>query len=466
MKQPDAENRNAGARAAVELGEDPEREGLRKTPQRVAKALTFLTNGYRADLEQVINNALFTQDTSSMVIVKDIEIYSMCEHHMLPFFGRCHIGYIPNGKVFGVSKLARLVDMFARRLQLQERLTEQISQAIMEEIDAKGVGVMIEARHLCMMMRGVEKQNSTMVTSSVLGVFRDHLATREEFLTLVGRNDGMRAAAGPRACCRRYRRAPSFARNGSSASAPTGFTFPDYRGSDEGRGYVLPFPYVIYRGDILRVDRQGVRGVFFESDRVEFDFSLTARRRSTARRTGRAKACRSRPHPRDRSAPERRPGARREPRPRAQLSPAGARGDCHRPVVRAGPGRDRFSEPDLRFAPALSRGALAARPAGRAALATHQYHRYFYSVEEQFATPERPRTARPADYRARRWRLRSIDASRNLVGAFTRYESLKGAAFEASPLSPRLRVHRGHRVRLCIRGVEEQSRSRRRRLSR
>jgi GTP cyclohydrolase IA len=171
----------------LELGEDPNREGLVKTPLRVAQALTFLTNGYRADVKQVINNALFTQGTGGMVIVKDIEMYSMCEHHMLPFFGRCHIGYIPNGKVFGVSKLARLVDVHARRLQLQERLTEDISREIMESIDAKGVGVMIEARHLCMMMRGVEKQNSTMVTSSVLGVFRDHLATREEFLTLVGR---------------------------------------------------------------------------------------------------------------------------------------------------------------------------------------------------------------------------------------------------------------------------------------
>ena len=171
----------------VELGEDPNREGLVKTPLRVAKALSFLTHGYRTDLDAVINQALFTQTTSSMVIVKDIELYSMCEHHMLPFFGRCHIGYIPDGKVFGVSKLARLVDMFARRLQLQERLTEQISQQVMDSVGAKGVGVMIEARHLCMMMRGVEKQNSTMLTSSVLGVFRDHLATREEFLSLVAR---------------------------------------------------------------------------------------------------------------------------------------------------------------------------------------------------------------------------------------------------------------------------------------
>jgi GTP cyclohydrolase IA len=171
----------------VELGEDPKREGLLKTPERVAKALTFLTHGYRTRLDDVINQALFTQQTSSMVIVKDIEVYSLCEHHMLPFFGRCHIGYIPDGKVFGVSKLARLVDMFARRLQLQERLTEDISKVVMEEVGARGVGVMIEARHLCMMMRGVEKQNSTMVTSSVLGVFREHQATREEFLTLVKR---------------------------------------------------------------------------------------------------------------------------------------------------------------------------------------------------------------------------------------------------------------------------------------
>ena len=171
----------------IELGEDPDREGLQKTPLRVAKALSFLTHGHRVKIEEVINQAIFTQPTSSMVIVKDIELYSLCEHHMLPFFGRCHIGYIPNGKVFGVSKLARLVEVYARRLQLQERLTDQISQVIMDSIDAKGCGVMIEARHLCMMMRGVEKQNSIMLTSSVLGVFRDHLATREEFLSLVGR---------------------------------------------------------------------------------------------------------------------------------------------------------------------------------------------------------------------------------------------------------------------------------------
>jgi len=170
----------------IEIGEDPAREGLLDTPKRVAKAFEFLTSGYRTDTKQLINGACFIQETSSMVIVKDIEVYSLCEHHMLPFFG-CHIGYIPSGTVFGVSKLARLVDMYARRLQLQERLTEQISKVVMGSIDAKGVGVMIEARHLCMMMRGVEKQNSTMVTSSVLGVFRDSLATREEFFSLIGR---------------------------------------------------------------------------------------------------------------------------------------------------------------------------------------------------------------------------------------------------------------------------------------
>jgi GTP cyclohydrolase IA len=171
----------------IELGEDVNREGLLKTPERVAKALSFLTYGYRANVQEVINQALFTETSGGMIIVKDIELYSLCEHHMLPFYGRCHIGYIPDGKVFGVAKLARLVDVFARRLQLQERLTEQISKVVQEEVGAKGVGVMIEARHLCMMMRGVEKQNSTMVTSSVLGVFRENLATREEFLNLVAR---------------------------------------------------------------------------------------------------------------------------------------------------------------------------------------------------------------------------------------------------------------------------------------
>ena len=170
----------------IELGEDPEREGLVKTPTRVAAALEYLTSGARTDPKSIINDAIFTQETNSMVIVKNIEVYSLCEHHMLPFFGRCHIGYIPSGKVFGVSKLARLVDMYGRRLQLQERLTEQISRVVMDSIDAQGVGVMIEARHLCMMMRGVEKQNSVMVTSSVVGTFRESVATREEFLALIG----------------------------------------------------------------------------------------------------------------------------------------------------------------------------------------------------------------------------------------------------------------------------------------
>ena len=188
MKQPDnAKIAGLVRDLLIELGEDVNREGLLKTPDRVAKALSFLTYGYRADVQEVINQALFTETSGGMIIVKDIELYSLCEHHMLPFYGRCHIGYIPDGKVFGVSKLARLVDVFARRLQLQERLTEQISQVVMEEVGAKGVGVMVEARHLCMMMRGVEKQNSTMVTSSVLGIFRDNLATREEFLNLVAR---------------------------------------------------------------------------------------------------------------------------------------------------------------------------------------------------------------------------------------------------------------------------------------
>ena len=171
----------------VELGEDPDREGLARTPTRMAQAYEFLTSGYRADVEALINGAIFTQETNSMVIVRDVELYSLCEHHLLPFYGRCHVGYIPRGKVFGVSKLARLVDMYARRLQIQERLTEQVAYAIKNSIDAEGVGVMIEARHLCMMMRGVEKQNSMMVTSSVLGTFRQYEATRQEFLSLISR---------------------------------------------------------------------------------------------------------------------------------------------------------------------------------------------------------------------------------------------------------------------------------------
>ena len=172
----------------IEIGEDPQREGLVKTPQRVAKSLSFLTSGYRTDRESLINQARFSQETDSMVILKDIEIYSICEHHLLPFFGRCHIGYLPKGKIFGASKVARLMDMYARRLQLQERLTEQIAYAIRDTIGAVGVGVMIEARHLCMMMRGIEKQNSMLVTSSLLGSFRESVATRQEFLSLIGKS--------------------------------------------------------------------------------------------------------------------------------------------------------------------------------------------------------------------------------------------------------------------------------------
>jgi len=169
----------------IEMGENPEREGLLETPHRVAAALSFLTSGYRGDVEKLIQGAIFTQETNNMVIARDIELYSLCEHHILPFYGRCHIGYISKGKVFGISKLARLVDMYSRRLQIQERLTEQIAHAIMGSINAEGVGVVVQARHLCMMMRGVQKQNSIMTTSSVLGSFHDSVATRNEFLSLV-----------------------------------------------------------------------------------------------------------------------------------------------------------------------------------------------------------------------------------------------------------------------------------------
>lgn len=167
------------------LGEDPNREGLIDTPKRVEKAYQYLTRGYHQNLEEVINGAIFESESDEMIIVRDIEFFSLCEHHMLPFFGKCHIGYIPKGKIFGVSKLARIVDMFARRLQIQERLTTQISSAIMETIDAEGVGVVCEAQHLCMRMRGVEKQNSIMTTSSMLGSFRKEASTRQEFLRLI-----------------------------------------------------------------------------------------------------------------------------------------------------------------------------------------------------------------------------------------------------------------------------------------
>ena len=168
-----------------ELGEDPEREGLKKTPERVARSLSFLTRGYRQKVKAVVNGAYFASGTNHMVILKDIELYSMCEHHMLPFYGKCSIGYISKGKVLGVSKLARIVDMYARRLQIQERLTEEIANAVMAETGAEGVGVVIHAKHLCMMMRGVEKQNSEMTTSAVLGSFREDEKVRQEFLSLI-----------------------------------------------------------------------------------------------------------------------------------------------------------------------------------------------------------------------------------------------------------------------------------------
>jgi GTP cyclohydrolase I len=169
----------------VELGEDPERDGLKKTPARVAKSLAFLTRGYRQNLKAVVNGAKFASGTNHMVILKDIELYSLCEHHMLPFYGKCAIGYISRGKVLGVSKLARIVDMYARRLQIQERMTEEIADAVMAETGAEGVGVVIRAKHLCMMMRGVEKQNSEMTTSAVLGTFRTDEKVRQEFLSLI-----------------------------------------------------------------------------------------------------------------------------------------------------------------------------------------------------------------------------------------------------------------------------------------
>ena len=168
-----------------ELGEDPEREVLLKTPHRVAESLRFLTSGYQQDVKKVMNGAVYSVAYDEMVIVKDIEIFSMCEHHMLPFFGRCHVAYIPTKKVIGLSKIPRLVDVFARRLQIQERLTNQIAETIMETIKPQGVGVIIEAKHLCMIMRGVEKQNSVAVTSAMLGAFRDDGQTRAEFLRLV-----------------------------------------------------------------------------------------------------------------------------------------------------------------------------------------------------------------------------------------------------------------------------------------
>jgi GTP cyclohydrolase I len=170
----------------VELGEDPDREGLQDTPVRVSKAMKFLTNGYQQSVEKTLNEALFTVEYDEMVIVKDIEIYSLCEHHLLPFFGTCHVGYLPRDKVIGLSKIPRIVDIFARRLQVQERLTQQVAETIRDAIKPRGVAVIIEARHFCMMMRGVQKRNASMVTSAMLGKFRDDQRSRTEFLNLVG----------------------------------------------------------------------------------------------------------------------------------------------------------------------------------------------------------------------------------------------------------------------------------------
>src|ERR1700726_2122161 len=191
-------------RLLTQLGEDPDREGLLRTPSRVEKALTFLTSGYAVDIEQVLNNALFTVDYSEMVIVKDIDFYSLCEHHLLPFFGRCHVAYIPSTKVIGMSKIPRLVDVFSRRLQVQERLTSQIANTIRDKIAPLGVAVVMEATHLCMSMRGVEKQNSFAVTSAMQGSFRNSARTRMEFLELIKLRSavpGLRDAASAGLAC-------------------------------------------------------------------------------------------------------------------------------------------------------------------------------------------------------------------------------------------------------------------------
>lgn len=169
------------------LGENPEREGLRETPSRVAKMYEFLTKGYEQDIKTVLNGAVFKEKYSEMVMVRDIDFFSLCEHHLLPFYGKVHVAYIPNGKIIGLSKIPRIVEVFARRLQVQERMTQQIAQTLYDHLNPQGVGVVIEARHLCMIMRGVEKQNSIAITSSMLGVFRDDVKTRSEFLTLINR---------------------------------------------------------------------------------------------------------------------------------------------------------------------------------------------------------------------------------------------------------------------------------------
>src|SRR6188508_170166 len=184
-----------------QLGENPSREGLLKTPERVEKSMKFLTSGYAADVDDILNGALFSVDYSEMVIVKDIDFYSLCEHHLLPFFGKCHVAYIPRTRVIGLSKIPRLVDIFSRRLQIQERLTSQIAETIREKINPLGVAVVMEATHLCMSMRGVEKQNSFCVTSSMLGGFRDNARTRMEFLELIKLRTMPRTSAEPMAAC-------------------------------------------------------------------------------------------------------------------------------------------------------------------------------------------------------------------------------------------------------------------------
>ena len=186
-------------RLLAELGEDPSREGLVRTPQRVERALRFLTSGYAADLDAILNGALFTVDYSEMVIVKDIDFYSLCEHHLLPFFGKCHVAYIPRRQVIGLSKIPRIVDVFARRLQIQERMTNQIGATILDKVDPLGVAVVCEGTHLCMSMRGVEKQNSFAVTSAMLGVFRENSRTRMEFLELIRHRGDAAAQAQPAA---------------------------------------------------------------------------------------------------------------------------------------------------------------------------------------------------------------------------------------------------------------------------
>jgi GTP cyclohydrolase IA len=178
---------NLYSQIITDIGEDVDREGLVDTPKRAAAAMRFLTKGYTEDLDTVINNAIFSSDTDEMVIVKDIELYSLCEHHLLPFIGKAHVAYLPQGKVLGLSKIARIVELYARRLQIQEKLTKEIAVAVRESVDALGVAVVIEAKHLCMMMRGVEKQNSVMTTSCMLGAFRNHPDTRAEFLSLLRR---------------------------------------------------------------------------------------------------------------------------------------------------------------------------------------------------------------------------------------------------------------------------------------